>query len=260
MNRWVQKSKNLAKNRGYLDNLNNIYPVQLTFSRPVSKKNETAIRQAFSQKNNKALISVLLTLKKFPIDDPYVGFFRKYPTALNLNPKTTNRIGKKLFKLGLRGVLDGASKPKIPSRQFGQTFRKYLLTLGYPILAEPQFITFNGKAFLDGGDATLKKFARKNLKYNRNKGLDLIFKTKNKFVIGEAKFISAGGGTQDKSFREAMQFIKGYNQNILRIAVLDGVVWLPPKRKNSLYGKIRKINNKYIAISALLLKDFLKNI
>ena len=104
---------------------------------------------------------------------------------------------------------------------------------------------------------------KKRLGYRGKKGLDMVLKIGSKFIIGEAKFITASGGTQDKSFREGIAFINQKNKNINRMVILDGVVWLvsQKKRKNkklSLYDTVINLGNNKIALSALLLKDFIK--
>ncbi len=265
MNLWVKKSVELAKSHGYLDHLADIYPVNFSFGNRLVKEEKNEIERAFKTKNKEKLISALLKLERFPIDDPYVGFFRHDKTSLSRNPKTVERIGGRLFDMGLNKIIVGANRVKSPSRQFGKCFRDWLVEkLGYPVLPPQKFLAEKGTAVLFGGDAALKKFARNNLGYKGEKGLDLVLRVKDKFIIGEAKFISTSGGTQDKSFRETMSFIKKRNRQVFRIAVLDGVVWVAAlKKKNaktSLYQNVLKLSQNQIALSALLLKDFIESI
>jgi len=244
-----------------------IYPVDFTMPRKITQEEQKRIKESFKRKDKKQLISILLNLEKFPIDDPYIGFSRRSREALNKNPKTVRRIGKRLLNLGLNGILSGASKPKSPSRQLGQMFRKWLPKLGYPILPQEDFLKYKGTAILKGGDFGLKKFAKDELNYRGQKGIDIVLKAKDRFVIGEAKFITASGGGQDKGFREAIAFIKHKKEQAYRIAILDGVVWLVPnkikmkkKKKLSLYESILRLNKNQIALSVLLLKDFIKDL
>jgi hypothetical protein len=60
---------------------------------------------------------------------------------------------------------------------------------------------------LIGRDGFLKIFCEKYLGYSRNKGIDFVAKRNNHFVVGETKFISAAGGTQDKSFKDIISCI-----------------------------------------------------
>ena len=203
---------------------------------------------------------ILLDLERFPIDDPYIGFLRKDKEAINKNPKTVKRIGERLFKMGFDNLIIGASRAKTPSRQIGQLFRKYLHKLGYPVLPRDKFLKNKKIAILDGGDEALMKFAKEELGYKGQKGLDLVLKIDNKFIIGEAKFISMSGGTQDKSFREGISFVKHKSKKAIHIAILDGVVWLIKKNKKpTLYETTINLKNNQIAFSALLLKEFIKS-
>lgn len=262
MNKWVQKSFESANSHGYLDNLSDIYPVDTTIKRQIDAKAKNAIVNAFKIGDKKELILTLLRLDRFPIDDPYIGFIRKDKDALDKNPKTFKRISKRIQALGLKGILEGVSRPESSSRKMGHMFKKWLYGLGYPVLPADQILKTRVKiAILTGGDAALKDFAKKELSYKGDKGLDLVIKIGKRFIIGEAKFISASGGTQDKSFRETMNFIRHKDPRVIRIAIIDGVVWASAGGKNnlkSLYGTIRNLKSGQIALSALLLKEFLK--
>lgn len=260
MNNWVKKSINLAHSRGYLDKLSDIYRVDLVLPRELKKEDKERIKKAVRKGDHKILILDLLDLDRFPIDDPYIGFFRRHKEALNKNPKTVKRIGEKLMDIGVPGILEGVSRSKSSSRQFGQMFKNYLHNIGMPVLSEDKFLSNKGPAILSGGDKALKVFAKRNLDYRGDKGLDLVIKKGNKFVIGEAKFITAGGGTQDKSFREAISFVKKKDNKAVRIAVLDGVLWLSGKNKENLYGNIKKLKDNQTVLSALLLKEFIDSL
>lgn len=264
MNKWVNKSIKLAKSRGYLDKLMDIYPINLNLARAINSDKKKEIKKVFAKKNRKELINVLLRLERFPFDDPYVGFFRKDDRALDRNPETVKRIGKRLFEMGVKEILIGVSREKASSRQIGQMFRKWLHKLGYPVLSKNDFLNHKKTAILDGSDNALKEFAKENLGYRGQKGLDLVLRVGHKFFIGEVKFITTGGGTQDKSFREGVSFIKQKNKNTTRIALLDGVVWLVSrktlkgKKKPSLYESVLKLKNNELVFSALLLKEFIR--
>jgi len=260
MNKWVEKSIKLAKGRGYLDKLSKVYPVASNIIRELSVSEIEEIKKVFAKRDCKSLISKLLYFKRFPIDDPYIGFLRRDQSAIDRNPKTIKRICYRLFKLGVSGIVSGIQRPKSSSRQFGQHFKNYLKVIGYLILNDTKFLNFKGAAFLKGGDAALKKFAKKHLGYRGGKGLDLIFKKNGKFFIGEAKFISTSGGTQDKSFREIISFVKRRSAGAQHIAIIDGVVWANPAnpRGRNLYGSVRRLPENKFVISALLLKEFIK--
>jgi len=108
---------------------------------------------------------------------------------------------------------------------------------------------------LEGSDIKLEKFANNNLGIkNLKKGIDFILKTKNKFILGEAKFLTDYGGTQNNQFRNAMNVAKIKKDNIIGIAVIDGIVWF--KSNAYMHRTIKSFNG--VALSALLLEEFIK--
>jgi len=72
------------------------------------------------------------------------------------------------------------------------------------------------------------------------------------FILGEAKFITDFGGSQNNQLREALEVASLKGENFSGIAVLDGVVWLGD---NSYLRQIEQFGG--VALSALLLKDFI---
>ncbi len=255
MNKWVQKSLQLANSRGYLDKLFKIYPIELGDIRSVPDNIKSEIQKAFKSKNKTELIKELLKLPKFPIDDPYIASLRRHPSLLSKNPETIERIGGKLFSMGIDTVLELAGKPKSPSRQLGHSFKKWLRTLDYPFLQEDSFKENNDIAFLDGSDKKLKKFAIEELCIrNLKKGIDFILKIKNKFILGEAKFLTDYGGTQNNQFRDAINVARINKNGVIGIAVIDGIVWF--ESNAYMHRTVKSLNG--IALSALLLEEFIK--
>jgi len=138
---------------------------------------------------------------------------------------------------------------------FGHSFKRWLRTLDYPFLEENEFKKYSGVAFLDGSDKKLKKFAGEELGIrNLKKGIDFILKIKNKFILGEAKFLTDYGGTQNNQFRDAINVAKIKEDNIIGIAVIDGIVWF--ESNAYMHRTIKSLNR--IALSALLLERFIK--
>ena len=89
---------------------------------------------------------------------------------------------------------------------------------------------------------------------NDNKGVDFVGRFNGKYVIGEAKFISDEGGHQNDQFLDAMTTLQSATQkNVINIAILDGVLYIPSKKK--MYKTIT--NSDVPVFSALLLRDYL---
>ena len=68
-----------------------------------------------------------------------------------------------------------------------------------PISLE-EFTSNDSDAILGGTDDDKKKFAREHLNFFRDKGLDFVSRLNKKYVIGEAKFLSDYGGSQNSDF------------------------------------------------------------
>lgn len=268
MNQWVEQSIKLANGRGYLDKLCRIYPVGLSGGDIRLTKEETQkLRKLFNSRDKLKLLDALIELERFPYDEPYVGFFRADMRAIQRNPKTTQRIVTTLKQMGFKKIIVGANKAKSESRKFGQSFRKWIRQEWGPSVHadESTFLKAKGIAFLDGGDKKLKAFAKKYFKYRHTKGLDFVARAYGIPIVGEAKFISTSGGTQDKSFREGITFLKKRSGVTRYVAVLDGVVWsrnakLYTNGRKNLYGSLEKLDKKHVAVSALLLRDFLTSL
>jgi len=108
---------------------------------------------------------------------------------------------------------------------------------------------------LEGSDEELKKFAEKELGIkNLEKGIDFLLKIKENFFLGEAKFLTDYGGSQNNQFRDALRVAEIKKHNIIGIAVLDGIVWFESKAK--MYKTIKEFEG--FALSALLLKEFIE--
>lgn len=255
MNKWIAKSIKLANSKGYLDKLFAVYPIELGTDREISEEIKIKVRKAFKDKNRIDLIRALLELPRFPVDDPYIASLRKYPHLLEKNPQTLKRISGKMLSMSATKILKLASKSKSPSRQFGHTFKKWLLKIKYPFLEEEKFKIYKGVAFLRGSDKQLKQFAVRELKLKRlSRRPDFILKIKNKFILGEAKFLTDYGGTQNNQLDGALKITWIKDDNIIGVAVLDGIVWF---QNNSYMHKAIK-KSKGVVLSALLLKQFIR--
>ena len=102
----------------------------------------------------------------------------------------------------------------------------------------------------------MKDFAKENLNYTAKKGLDLIAKVNNKFVVAEAKFLTDFGGHQMAQFNDAINLVNNTTVKATTVAILDGVPYLG--RRNEMCLAIRDNSEKNI-MSALVLKEFLKS-
>lgn len=264
-NKWVKKSIELANEENYLDKLHKVYPVNRGKRREISSAKKRKIQKAYEEKDKTALVKELLKVDKFPIEDPFVAFLRKEDRFLDLNKKTVERIANTLLEMDYKDIVDGIEEPKVFNRQLGTLFREFLPKLGYPFVDADKFDPDQKSlgqnkiidiAFLKGSDQELKKFANTKLGCDLEKNPDLLARVGDKFVVGEAKFLTDYGGHQNAQFEDALNLLNSDEGNVIRIAVLDGVIWI--KRDTKMFRKINKV--KKPAFSALFLKDFLENL
>lgn len=259
MNYFTENSIRLANQRNYLDQLFSVYPLSPDSIREIDQNLWNDIEQSFLNNDNIQLFKSLLNLPLFPVKDGYVPFFRLCPAAITNNPETINRICGRVRELGLTKLYERCTLPKETNRQMGPLFRNWLSkgTLGAFPIGESDFLQAQNFAVLAGSDASLANFAKRHLGYTRDKGLDFIAKRNGIYFIGEAKFISDEGGHQNDQFLDAITTLKTQtHNNVIKIAVLDGVLYIRSKKK-----MFRTITSDNLNImSALLLRDFIYSI
>ena len=113
-------------------------------------------------------------------------------------------------------------------------------------------------AILNASDAEMQLWAKEHLGYDRNKGLDFVARFNGKYVIGEAKLLTDFGGHQNAQFEDAISTIMVPNVNAIKIAILDGVLYI--KGNNKMYNYLTETYSNENILSALLLRDFLYSI
>lgn len=257
MQECIKQSIEYANQRNYLDNLFQVYPAIPDGIRSISQKTWNLIEDAFRKQDNISLIEHLLCLDLFPIKDSYVAYLRRDKGAIYRNPETINRLAGRIYEIGLKDLYEKCSEPKETNRKIGPLFKAWVKKgcLGVPILKIDEFTQFKGNAILDASDKQMKAWAKECVNYTRDKGLDFIAKFNNKYILGEAKFLTDFGGHQNSQFEDAMQTLNLPHVKAVQIAILDGVLYIPTG--NKLYNSIVGLySDKYI-MSALVLREFL---
>lgn len=260
MNYWTKLSIEYANQRSYLDDLFKVYPTIPEGIRDIDNEQWQSIEQAFENKHNETLLKELLKLDLFPIKDSYVAYFKRDKTAIERNPRTLNRLCGKLYEMGLDSIYSRCTEPKETNRQIGPMFRNWINTKALGIMPVPlnDFISNDKDAILDAGDAGLMQFATKYLGYKHDKGLDFVGRFNRKYVIGEAKFLTDFGGHQNAQFNDAINTLKTKGVDAVKIAILDGVLYI--KGKNKMYRQITESLKEYNIMSTLVLRNFLYQI
>ncbi|MFA6186149.1 MAG: restriction endonuclease [Phycisphaerae bacterium] len=257
MNYWTDLSITYASQRSYLDDLFRVYPTVPEGIRDVDNSLWNEIETAFNGKNDIVLLKKLLKLKLFPIKDSYVAYLRRDKHALEHNPATVSRICGRLYEMGLSEIFKKSSEAKETNRQIGPLFKRWIESgvLGVPILQERDFVLNNSNAILRGSDNQLADFAKRHLCYTRNKGLDFIGRFNGKYVIGESKFLTDFGGHQNAQFNDAIELLKLEAVAAMKIAILDGVLYIGGKSK--MHNFLKTCPSGYNILSALVLREFL---
>ncbi len=257
MNKWTELSIEYANQRSYLDDLFQVYPTIPEGIRNIDENIWQEVEKEFKKRNNKKLIQALLKFDLFPIKDSYIAYLKRDKTALERNPKTINRISGRLYEMGLDKIYERCSEPKETNRQIGPMFKDWLnkKALGINTVSINEFMLNNNDAILDASDKTMMDFAKSHLNYHHNKGLDFVARFNGKYVIGEAKFLTDFGGHQNAQFNDAISTIETKNVKAVKIAILDGVLYI--KGNNKMHKSLTTNYKNYNIMSALVLREFL---
>lgn len=257
MNHWTELSIEYASQRSYLDDLFPVYPTIPEGIRDIDEGLWKDVEKAFRNKDNHALLGNLLKLDLFPIKDSYVAYLKRDKSSLKRNPATVDRLCGRLYEMGLKEIFSRSSEPKETNRQIGPLFKRWVnrKSLGIMPVKADEFLKSEGNAILNASDAEMMAFAKEHLNYRHDKGLDFIGRFNGKYVIGEAKFLTDFGGHQNAQFNDAIATIRTSNVKAVKVAILDGVLYI--KGNNKMYKDITgKLRNENI-VSALVLREFL---
>ena len=257
MNEWVERSIEIANSPGYLDQLHQIYPIRVGPKRTIPTQVKEQLRSVYDRQDELSLLQALLPLHKFPVADPYVAFLRKRDFFPEYSPQTVRRIARRVLSMTFEEIIDAMEEPKAISRQMGPLFSDWLETLEYSLLSGPELQHYGGAiAFLKGSNGQRKDYANRVLGCNLDKGPDLLAKVGTQHVIGEAKFLTDYGGAQDRQFDDALALLRGKKGDAIRIAVLDGVVWIEDSTR--MFRTVCELDKP--AFTGLLLGDFLESL
>ena len=262
MNLWTQKSIDLAGQSNYLDQLYRVYPMSVNMRRELSESTQNEIRTYLNNQNGKNLLNVLLEQGIFPIKDSYVAYLKRDKTAINRNPATVSRLAGMLIEMGFDEILDKTTVPKETNRQIGPLFKNWISSgaLGVPVTDDVEkFLSYQENIVFNASDKAMQNFAKDHLGYQHEKGLDFIAKFNNKFIIGEAKFLTDFGGHQNAQFNDAITTMRAplaeSDYTVQTIAILDGVLYI--KGQNKMFKDLSSFKDNEVVISTVLLRDYL---
>lgn len=255
-------SKELATTKDYLDQLFRVYPISEERNRTVNTQLWDSIQSNYRSKDFPNLIKNLLKLQKFPVKDAYVSFLREFESAVELNPNTVNRLAGSLVEIGEQELYKRCTAPKESNTQMGTSFSRWLYSgvIGCKQLESfTDFLDCTENCLLVGSDTKLKEFAMQHLGYHiDHKGLDMIAKFNGSYVVGEAKFITSEGGNQRNQIASAKKMLDDNKIKAYRIAIFDGVIYLPNKKK--LLNLVCDNYTPHVVLSSLYLRDYLYSV
>ena len=110
MNKWIQKSIEIANAPGYLDRLSEVYPVTREAKRVLPSEIKAQLKDAYDERDGVGLVRALLKLDKFPIKDPYVAFLRRGDIFLAYNPDVVGRLAETLFSMSFDELISGCEE------------------------------------------------------------------------------------------------------------------------------------------------------
>lgn len=257
MNKWLEKSIQIAQQEDYLDRLQKVYKLPNNERRELDNRIWDKVVTAYENKNDVDLIKGLLKLELFPIKHSFVAYFRREPTSISRNPKTVEEIANTVYNLGIDAIKIRCEEPKETNRQIGPLFKNYLVDtdLGIAKQNSVEFRNNENNAIYIGSDDDSKKFAAENLGYKRNKGLDFLARIGGKYLIGEAKFLTDFGGHQNAQLDDAYSTLKANVDGAEKILILDGVLYI--KNTQKMYQTITQEYQNENIMSAILLKEFI---
>lgn len=264
INEWIKESLYIATETNYLDKLMEIYPADPSPREPLDSQIKQKILELHRQQNGHELLKVLLNLKHpFPLEHPFASILRQLKDEEKIfqnNPKTIAKLAEILLKLDSHTIITGCERFVDINRQMGRSFQHWLEKtlapeMGYKFL-KPTELLRSDKGFLVGGDDKIKSFAKDKLNYDTKGGRDFLCKIGKFFIIGEARFFSTVGGSQNRDLEATINFAQRKRRDVIPVAVIDGIVWFYKKYVE----KLVVLDPDYYVFSALLLKKFFLHI
>jgi len=255
MNEWSKRTLKLVTTQNYLDRLQEVYPHE-EGERSIGERAFVSIKAAFEEKDDIKLLNHTLNLQKFPYKDSYVAFLRKDKNAIERNPLTVKRICAHLYEKGIDKIIEGASESMEANRRRGNKFTEWTKK-HFKLVGIDEFrASADGTVLLDASELQAKDFCNREMGVGISKRPDLVAKSGRNYIIGEAKFLSQTGGSQDRGFDDGMALAKNPSGRAYKVFIMDGVYWI--ETGNARYKQIEY--GTAVVFSVLLLKRFLRTL
>ncbi len=259
LNPWVRHSVALFSETSYLDNIQEIYPFQISqHPQRINSRIRRAIIQAHQGRDTEKLLSLLESQIKFPYEDPVWYLLKKVRGCLANNPSQVQRIADSLYSMTAEETVIRLESPQKLNTQIGPMFRAWLKRTFNFLPLNPFQSSQNGIFVLEASEEAGKQFVQNILRQVVAKRPDLIAKVNTQYIIGEAKWIGQPGGNQGKQVQEVLVFCRNQRGNIRRIGIVDGFPWAVYNRNGKMINNEEAVliqESEYDILSALLLND-----
>jgi len=158
--------------------------------------------------------------------------------------------------MGIEGVVAGVTQPKEANTRRGNQFRDWARN-NFRWVSLMEFrASHTGVVMLDASELDARNFCNTVMGVGISKRPDIVAKSNNRYIVGEAKFLSSTGGNQGRAFDDGMNLATNSSGNAYKIFVLDGIHWIETGS-----DQYRRIEYGTAAVfSALLLEDFLNSL
>jgi len=280
LNPWTLKTWELAQKSNYLDKLLEIYPAELPPERPLPNNVKNQIVRLYQSEKYEDLVTLLISLKDypFPIEHPYAALLRHLGDSnrkkvISCNPQIIRILAEATASLGLDNIIRGVERPKDINRMLGAKFKEWI---NRKFRKEPFNVVNNPNQLLEcrsneiciyaGSDESIADFIKNRLGlkepeqgfFNR----DVIAKVKDIYIVGEARFLSTPGGSQNRDLGNTLNFVEKMEEmlrvmkgvKIKGIALIDGIVWYYKKYTDRV---IKVAVGDKVVMSALFLEEYL---
>lgn len=263
LNQWVQRSINYFNNQNYIDDISEVYNYGVAEPQRIESGLRRRILSTHNDRNDEELITLLKELNKFPYDEPFWYLLQEIDGFIENNPNQVNRIAQSLYNMSGEELLAKIeSSPKL-NQQTGPMFNNWLVN-EFNVLNIEDFIqSEQGIHVLGGSEIEAKNFLEDQLNQNVDKRPDLVAKVNTTYIIAEAKWVGRSGGNQDKSVDEVLNFCSNVRENVLRIGIIDGFVWMTRTssgRLTNLKSCVKVQETHFNLMSALILEDYFNSL
>lgn len=228
-NPWNKIALRAPYEDGYYDRLSEIYPDGGNKTRVIPRHAWMPIVDAYKSDDDAALLRALISpdIPVFPVEGGMmINACRQHKELIDQNPETVARLIAEVRKLSLSEIGKRIGPPVRTSRQRGPQFQRWISTQ-FPTTTDPAVLLAHddpSPLLLDLPDGGLLEFCVRYLGHRGERGLDAVIKAGRRYIIAEAKLMTAIGGHQNAQVTSALAL--GDETHLvfdaIPIAIIDG--------------------------------------